>query len=57
VTKNSETDQILLKHFNLVGPPAILFFAPNQGEKTQYRIIGYQDSSHFLQHLQKLTRY
>jgi thiol:disulfide interchange protein DsbD len=26
VTKNSPTDQGLLRHFRLIGPPAILFF-------------------------------
>jgi thiol:disulfide interchange protein DsbD len=48
VTANSENEQALLKHFNLVGPPAILFFGTDQQEQSQYRIIGYQDTETFL---------
>lgn len=48
VTKNSDDDKALLQHFNLIGPPAILFFGPDQQEKKASRIIGYQDSETFL---------
>lgn len=41
VTQNLATDQSLLKQFNLIGPPAMLFFAPNQREGSTYRVIGY----------------
>lgn len=49
MTQNSEEDKALLKRFNLIGPPAVLFFNPaNQQEQQQYRVIGYQDSPTFL---------
>ncbi len=54
VTANNADDQALLKQFNLVGPPAILFFAPTQQEQTQYRVIGYQDADTFLSTLSTL---
>ena len=54
VTKNSAADQALLKRFTLIGPPAILFFAPGQTESTEFRIIGYQDAETFISHLQRI---
>jgi len=48
VTANSADDQALLKQFNLVGPPAILFFGTDQQEQAQYRVIGYQEADTFL---------
>ncbi len=47
VTSNTEADKALLAHFNLVGPPAILFFNDKQEEK-RHRVIGYQDATTFL---------
>ncbi|MGJ0482998.1 MAG: protein-disulfide reductase DsbD [Methylomicrobium sp.] len=54
VTKNSEEDQALLQKFNLIGPPAILFFGSDQQERTAQRVIGYQDSSAFIETLQRV---
>lgn len=51
VTQNSDADKALLQRFNLVGPPATLFFAPDQQERTEHRVIGYQDAETFLKHL------
>jgi thiol:disulfide interchange protein DsbD len=51
VTENNEADQALLKQFNLMGPPAILFFDPNKKEHSAFRVIGYQDSATFLANL------
>jgi thioredoxin:protein disulfide reductase len=48
VTKNSEADQDLLKHFNLIGPPAILFFGPDQKEQSAYRVVGFVKADKFL---------
>jgi len=48
VTQNSQTDRALLKKFNLPGPPAILFFGPDQQERTAYRVIGYLQKDKFL---------
>lgn len=54
ITKNNVDDKALLKHFNLIGPPAILFFNLNQQEQTTARVIGFQGPKTFLKHLSKL---
>ena len=48
VTQNSPSDQALLKQFKLTGPPAILFFGPDQQERSDYRVIGYLKADKFL---------
>jgi thiol:disulfide interchange protein DsbD len=48
VTKNSLADQALLRQFNLIGPPAILFFGPDQHERIAYRVVGYLKADKFL---------
>lgn len=40
VTQNNEANQLLLKKFDLVGPPVVLFFDKNGNELTKYRLIG-----------------
>ncbi|GAB1232583.1 protein-disulfide reductase DsbD [Ferrigenium sp. UT4] len=47
VTANDAEDKALLQHFQLFGPPAILFFDQSGTEKTDSRVIGYQDSEMF----------
>jgi thiol:disulfide interchange protein DsbD len=54
VTKNSDDDKELLTRFNLIGPPAILFFGADGQEKTSLRVIGYQDSATFMKTLQRV---
>ncbi|EIC27933.1 MULTISPECIES: protein-disulfide reductase DsbD [Methylomicrobium] len=54
VTENSEQDQALLAKFKLIGPPAILFFGPDRQERAAQRVIGYQDSSTFIETLQRI---
>jgi thiol:disulfide interchange protein DsbD len=54
VTKNSDDDKALLAKFNLIGPPAILFFGSNTQEKTAHRVIGYQDAETFINTLQQV---
>jgi len=54
VTKNNADDQALLKHFNLIGPPAILFFGPNKIERKASRVIGYQHTDVFLSNINNL---
>lgn len=51
VTQNLQTDQALLEKFNLLGPPAILFFGPDQRERELYRVIGYMKAEKFLAQL------
>lgn len=54
VTKNSADDKALLQHFNLIGPPAILFFGPDKLERKASRVIGYQDSDTFITNIENL---
>ena len=54
VTSNSTDDQALLAKFNLIGPPAILFFGADGKESTEYRVIGYQDTETFIKTLQRV---
>ena len=54
VTKNNIDDQALLTRFNLIGPPAILFFAPDKKERKNSRVIGYQDTNTFLANINNL---
>ncbi|HWP01600.1 MAG TPA: protein-disulfide reductase DsbD [Methylococcus sp.] len=56
VTANTDEDQALLRRFELVGPPATLFFGPDRRERKQYRIVGYTDAKRFLAHLEGFQR-
>jgi len=51
VTANDSTDLALLNHFKLFAPPAILFFAADGSERTDYRLIGYLNADEFLAHV------
>jgi thiol:disulfide interchange protein DsbD len=54
VTNNTENDQALEKHFNVVAPPTILFIK-NDEELPKARIIGEMSAADFLSHLHHLT--
>jgi thiol:disulfide interchange protein DsbD len=54
VTANNAEDKALLARFNLIGPPAILFFN-NTKEQSNQRVIGYQDASQFLNSLARVS--
>jgi thiol:disulfide interchange protein DsbD len=54
MTNNTDEHKALLKRFNLIGPPAVLFFNTTGQEQQQYRIIGYQESAEFLANLQTM---
>lgn len=54
VTDNNEDDKALLKRFELIGPPGIIFFAADGREKMGSRVIGYQDAAAFIKTLQRL---
>ena len=54
VTQNNAEHKALLKHFNLYGPPAILFFDKQHNEVRTFRIVGYKNASQMLDHLRKL---
>jgi thiol:disulfide interchange protein DsbD len=51
VTANDAADKALLQRFELFGPPATLFFAPDGKEQADFRVTGYQDAPQFLQSL------
>lgn len=48
VTKQSDADKALLAKFNLIGPPAIVFFNRTGQENQALRVIGYQDAPTFI---------
>ena len=54
VTKNSVDDKALLQRFDLIGPPAIIFFGSNKQERKASRVIGYQNNEVFLSTLNNL---
>lgn len=54
VTDNTNDDKALLAKYNLIGPPAILFFGVDAQEKTANRVIGYQDPETFIKSLQRV---
>lgn len=55
VTANDDAQKALLKRFNLIGPPAVLFFRPEGQECASARLVGYIPPEQFLGHLQSLT--
>jgi len=52
VTANDATDKALMTRFNIIGPPAILFFK-NGIENRPQRIVGEINAQGFLEHLKK----
>jgi thiol:disulfide interchange protein DsbD len=54
VTANDDTDQRLMKAFEVIGPPAILFFDQNGNEMKAWRLVGYFDPKEFSSHLQQV---
>lgn len=56
VTENDATDKALLKHFNLFGPPAILFFDDQASERKQFRLVGFISADNFAQHIEQAKR-
>jgi thiol:disulfide interchange protein DsbD len=51
VTAHDATDQELMRAFDIIGPPAILFFDRNGDEMKAYRLVGYFDPDEFAAHL------
>ena len=47
VTANDETDQALLKHFGIFGPPTIAFYGPDGVERRNFRVVGYMKAAEF----------
>lgn len=54
ITANNEDHQTVLNHFNLFGPPAILFFDTDGKELPQFRIQGELNRDEFKLHISKV---
>jgi len=54
VTANDAADQALLKRFQLIGPPAILFFGSDGLERPAYRVVGFMPAEEFSSHLTRV---
>ncbi|RUM91652.1 MAG: protein-disulfide reductase DsbD [Thiomicrospira sp.] len=50
VTANNANDKELMKAFNIIGPPAILFFNHQQEQKAQ-RVVGFKKAADFTQNI------
>ncbi len=57
ITKNDVKDQQLLRHFELYGPPALLFFDRNGRELEEYRIVGTIQYEEFIQWIEHLLEH
>lgn len=51
VTKNDAQDQRLQEHFNIFGPPAMLFFDQEGKEMPNFRVMGSVPKEDFLRHI------
>jgi thiol:disulfide interchange protein DsbD len=47
VTAGSADDQALLRHFGIIGPPTIAFYAADGRERSEYRVVGYMKADAF----------
>jgi len=56
VTENNQSHQLLLKKFNLYGPPGIVFFT-NQQEQKKYQIVGFKNSKEFSKILEAIINH
>lgn len=53
VTANNAADQALLRHFGVIGPPAILFFGANSSEQKASRVMGFLSAERFKVHVEQ----
>jgi len=51
VTANDDTDQALMKHFNIVAPPDTLFFGGDGVERHALQLTGPEDPDKFLKRI------
>ncbi len=56
VTDNDATDQALMAHFGIPGPPAILFYGPQGEERRNYRVVGFMAADEFAAHASKAVQ-
>jgi thiol:disulfide interchange protein DsbD len=53
VTANDAQDQALLKHFDLFGPPGIIFYDATGRELPAARVVGFVNADRFSDHIQR----
>ncbi len=51
VTNNNDNDKAFLKHFDLFGPPAIIFFNSESEEIKSHRLVGFVEAKSFVTHI------
>lgn len=56
VTQNTNNEQQLLKQFELMGPPSILFFDKEGNEQPHLRLNGEVDPAKLIEHLKKIEQ-
>ncbi len=54
VTANDAIDQALMQRFNIIGPPATLFFVDG-AERRELRLFGYEQAEPFVQRIQRAS--
>ena len=54
VTENDEIDKALMRQYNIIGPPAILFFDRHGKELRNFRLVGYFEPGEFAAHLERV---
>lgn len=51
VTANNAEHRDLMRHFNLFGPPAIVFYDADGNERRNHRMVGYAPAGRFTEHV------
>jgi thioredoxin:protein disulfide reductase len=51
VTDNNADHRELMRHFNLFGPPAIIFYDSGGNELRNYRLVGFSPAGRFTEHV------
>jgi thiol:disulfide interchange protein DsbD len=51
VTRNDATDQALLKHWGVMGPPTLIMVGPDGEERRALRVVGEISARDFLDQL------
>jgi len=54
VTEQSQAHKALQRHFNIIGPPAIMFYNRDGEELKKSRVAGYMDGAAFVEHVGKV---
>ncbi|MGB3431184.1 protein-disulfide reductase DsbD [Achromobacter sp.] len=54
VTRNDATDQALLKHWGVMGPPTLILVGPDGTERRDLRVVGEVSAADFLGHLNQV---